>query len=66
MKTVQRIALFFSIIGAILWGVVGIFNINFADAFSSDMYTLIRIIYIIVGICGIVNIGLFIDEKEIK
>ena len=61
MKTFQKIALVFTIIGAINWGLIGLLNFNLVESlFSNDM--LESIIYTIVGICGLINIGiLFMD-----
>lgn len=61
MNTIQKIALVFSIIGAINWGLVGLFSFNLVEAlFGNDMLT--AIVYMIVGIAGIINIMLlFVD-----
>ena len=64
METLQKIALVFTIIGAIVWGIVGIFDINIIDSIFANMYIIARIIYIIVGICGIINIGLLFNHIE--
>ena len=64
METLQKIALVFTIIGALVWGIVGIFDINIIDAIFQDMYIIARIIYIIVGICGIINIGLLFNDID--
>lgn len=66
METLQKIALVFTIIGAIVWGIVGLFDINIIDSIFQDMYIIARIIYIIVGICGIINIGLLFNHIENK
>ncbi len=64
METVQKIALVFTIIGAINWLLVGIFDFNLVDYLFSSMYIIARIIYIIVGICGLINIGLLFNHIE--
>lgn len=64
MESMQKIALVFTIIGAILWGVVGIFDVNFAEVLSKDLYMIARIVYIIVAICGLINIGLLFNHIE--
>ena len=64
METLQKIALVFTIIGALVWGIIGIFDINIIDTIFQDMYIIARIIYIIVGICGIINIGLLFNHIE--
>ena len=64
METLQKVALVFTIIGAIVWGMVGLFDFNIIDALFKDMYIIARIIYIIVGICGLINIGLLFNHIE--
>lgn len=64
METLQKIALVFTIIGAIVWGIIGLFDINIIDTIFKNMYIVARIIYIIVGICGIINIGLLFNHIE--
>lgn len=64
METLQKIALVFTIIGAIVWGIIGLFDINIIDSIFANMYIVARIIYIIVGICGIINIGLLFNHIE--
>ena len=57
METMQKIALVPTIIGAINWGLIGAFNFNLVTAiFQQSM--LANIVYILVGICGLVNIGI--------
>lgn len=58
METLQKIALIFTIIGAIVWGVIGLFNLNIVELIVGGSNFISRIIYSIVGICGIINIGL--------
>lgn len=58
MEVLQKITLVFTIIGAIVWGIIGIFDFNIINYLFSNVYIVARIIYIIVGICGLINIGL--------
>ncbi len=67
MQTLQKIALIFTIIGAINWGFIGIFDFNLVDALFGEASALSRVIYAIVGITGLINIGLlFTDYKDIE
>ena len=66
METLQKIALVFTIIGAIVWGLIGLFDFNLVDFFFGDGSALSRIIYTIVGICGLINIGLLVQRIDIK
>lgn len=63
MQTVQKIALVFTLIGAINWGLIGFFDFNLVTAiFKDDM--LPRVIYGIVGICALVNIALLFTDFD--
>lgn len=65
MRILQIIALTLTIIGAINWGLIGLFDFNLvATIFGGDNSVLTTIIYIIVGICGIINIKLLVDCFE--
>mgnify|MGYP003289267621 FL=1 len=66
METLQKTALVFTIIGAINWGLVGIFDLNLVDFIFQDMDIIKRIIYIIIAICGLINIGLLFNHIEDK
>ena len=62
MKIVDKIALVLIIIGAINWGLVGIFNFNLVDAIFGTMSVISRIIYALVGISGLWGIKLLFDR----
>ena len=62
MKVIDTIALILVIIGAINWGLVGIFNFNLVDAIFGSMSVISRIIYILVGISGLWAIKLLFDR----
>lgn len=55
----QKIALIFTIIGGLNWGLVGFFNFNLVEALFGAGTTFSRVIYSIVGICGLINIGIY-------
>lgn len=62
MKALNTIALTLTIIGAINWGLIGLFDFNLvALIFGGADSIFTKIIYIIVGICGILNIKLLVD-----
>ena len=62
MSLIQRIALILTVIGAINWGLIGLFDFNVVALIFGGIDSLFtKIIYIIVGICGIINIKLLID-----
>ena len=63
METLQKICLVFTIIGAIVWGLIGFFDFNLVTwIFGESIIS--RIIYIIVGICGLINIGILFNHIE--
>lgn len=65
MSTLQRVALVFTIIGAINWGLVGFFQFNLLGAILGGANSaLARIIYGIVGIAGLVNLGLLFKPNR--
>ena len=68
MVTLQKVALTLTIIGAINWGLVGLFDFNLVAAIfgSVDTSIMSRIIYTLVGIAGIINIGLLVQDIDIK
>ena len=53
MKTISYIALTIAIIGAINWGLIGLFGFNLVAFLFGDMTLLARIIYSLVGLCGL-------------
>ncbi len=64
MKILQKIALAFTIIGAINWGLIGLLNFNLVSAIFGVDTILSRIIYTIVGIAGLINIGLLVAPLD--
>lgn len=66
MNIIQKIALVLTIIGALNWGLIGIFNYNLVEGlFGTDSF-LTMLIYILVGIAGIVNIMLLFQDLDNK
>ena len=64
MDSLQKIALVFTIIGALVWGMIGLFDFNLVETLFGNVYIVARIIYIIVGVCGLINIGLLFNHIE--
>ena len=63
METFQKIALVPTIVGALNWGLIGAFNFNLVTTlFKDSMIT--NLIYIIVGICGLINIGILLMHMQ--
>ncbi len=66
METIQKTCLVITIIGAINWGLIGLLDFNLVDAIFGTGSLLSRIIYTLVGICGIVNIGILFNHISDK
>lgn len=64
METLQKIALVFTIIGALNWGLIGLFDFNLVSAIFGDGSMLSKLVYIIVGICGAINIGILFKHLK--
>lgn len=64
MNIVQKIALTFTIIGAVNWGLVGIFNLNLVDYIFGTGSVMSRILYTVVAIAGLVNIILYFVDLD--
>ena len=66
METVQKILLVITIIGAINWGLIGILDFNLVDTIFGVGSLFSRIIYSLVGICGLINIGILFNHIEAR
>jgi len=53
MKKLYLITLILAIVGAINWGLVGLFNINLITIIFGEMSNISRIIYVIIGLSAI-------------
>lgn len=63
MKTVDVIALTLVIIGAVNWGLIGFFGFDLVAAIFGDMSLISRIIYGLVGICGLYAITFYMRDR---
>ncbi|MBQ8871173.1 MAG: DUF378 domain-containing protein [Bacilli bacterium] len=62
METLQKSALVITIIGAINWGLIGLFDFNLVEMIFGTGSLLSQIIYILVGITGLINIGILFNH----
>lgn len=62
MRIIKKIALVLTIIGALNWGLVGIFNLNLVSSLIKSA-TINNIIYIIIGIASLISIAYFFEDK---
>lgn len=64
MKIIDRIALALVIIGAVNWGLIGLFGFNLVDSIFGAMSMISRIIYSLVGISGLWCIRYFMYDNH--
>ena len=62
MKALDKIALALIIIGAINWGLIGLFKFNLVEMIFGDMTAIARIVYALVGISGLWGIKLLFED----
>jgi len=63
MRVIDKIALVLIIIGAINWGLIGLFRFNLVELIFGDMTLLARIVYTLVGASGLWGIKLLMNDK---
>lgn len=66
MKLLDNIVLALIIIGAVNWGLVGFFNFDLVASLFGELSALSRIIYGIIGICGLYAISFFARNEFIS
>ena len=65
MEILKRIALILVIIGALNWLLVGLFNVDIvATLFGSVENIMAKIVYILIGISGLISITYFFDPDD--
>ncbi len=64
MQTLQKVALVFIIIGAINWGLIGLFEFNLVETLFGTDNVITNIVYVLVGISGIIDISLLFNDYE--
>ena len=63
MKTVQRIALALVIIGALNWGLAGLFRFDVVGELAGgSAEPIARLIYIVIGVAGLLSLSLLFEE----
>ena len=58
-KTLDYIALIIVFIGALNWGLIGLFRPDLVRMLFGDMSWISRLVYVLVGICGIYLLTFF-------
>ena len=62
MSTLQKICLSITIIGAINWGLIGLLDFNLVESIFGIDSAIPRIIYSLVGLTGLINIGILVMD----
>ena len=65
-KMLDGIALTIGIIGAVNWGLIGFFDFNLVASLFGGMSWLSRIIYGLVGLCGIYLISFYMQNGDVR
>ena len=60
-RLMDCIALTVAIIGAVNWGLIGLFRFDLVAFIFGDMSWLSRIVYVIVGLCGLYLITFYMN-----
>ena len=66
METLQKVLLVITIIGAINWGLVGLLDINLVASIFGNQTIMSRIVYTLVAVWGLVNIGILLSHIEFE
>ena len=65
METLQTTSLIVTIVGAINWGLVGLFEFDLVAALFGGMGSVVsRIVYTLIGITGLINIGILFEHLD--
>ena len=64
MNTLYKVALVISIVGCLYWGLVGIFDFNLVEYLFGDESMLTRIVYILVLLSGLIEIGILTKDLD--
>ncbi len=64
MNTLYKTCLVLSTIGCLNWGLVGLFNFNLVEYLFGDGALLTRIIYVLVMVAGLIQIGLLMKDLD--
>ena len=68
METIKRfepVALLIMVLGALNWGMVGLFDTNvISDVFGSG--TLLDVVYTVVGVCGLILVPRTLEGMHVK
>ena len=64
LKALDATALILVIIGAINWGLIGFFQFDLVASIFGDMSLFSRVVYGLVGLCGLYSLPFFTKYKS--
>ena len=64
MSTLYKVTLVLAIIGCVNWGLIGLFNFNLVEFLFGDGTILTRVVYVIVALSGLVDIGILTKDLD--
>lgn len=65
-KALDYTALAISIVGAVNWGLIGFFDFNLVAFLFGSMTWVSRIIYALVGLCGLYLISFYMNDRTMS
>ncbi|MBQ7775355.1 MAG: DUF378 domain-containing protein [Lachnospiraceae bacterium] len=63
-RLMDYVALTIAIIGAVNWGLIGLFRFDLVAFLFGDMSWFSRIVYVIVGLCGLYLITFYLNLTD--
>ena len=66
MSTLQKVCLVVTIIGVINWGLIGLLDFNLVEAIFGASSVISRIVYSLVGLTSMINVGILIMDLDEK
>ena len=66
MTTLQKVCLAITIIGGLNWGLVGLLDFNLVEAIFGIESIIPRIIYSLVGLTSLINIGILLMDLDMN
>ena len=64
MNTLYKVCLTLIIIGAINWGMIGVFGVNLGELLFGKESFLTNFVYALVGISGLVSVGILLKPFD--
>ena len=64
MSTLQKVCLVVTIIGGINWGLIGLLDFNLVEAIFGASSVISRIVYSLVGLTSMINVGILLMDLD--